>query len=123
MVALLANDIGRRIRELRKLRGLSQEELAERAGLTLESISRAERGRSEITISSLARVCDALGVRLPEFFDRTVVPRQRALKSSRAATHLLALVEDVPEAEVRRLVAIARLVLKPRAASAARRAD
>ncbi len=108
----MASEVGRRMRELRRLRGLSQEELAERAGLTLEAISRAERGRSEITISSLVQVCEAMGLHLSEFFARHAPPAAAA-PQSRAAARLLSLIEDVPDAELRRVLAIMKLVLQP----------
>ena len=52
-----------RLAELRQLRGISQAELAERAGLGQPSIARIE-GRDDIQVSTLARVCAALGARL-----------------------------------------------------------
>ena len=51
--------------ELRKTRcraGLSQEELALRAGISREYVSILERNKKSPTVATLVRVCKALGV-------------------------------------------------------------
>jgi transcriptional regulator with XRE-family HTH domain len=60
--------VAERIRELREKRGLSVRELARRAGLRPESVSRSERGVTEVTITTLAKLCRALDLDLPGFF-------------------------------------------------------
>ena len=61
--------IGNRVRELRTAQGIpSQEELGELAGLHRTFIGRVERGETNITIDSLARILRALSVTLSEFF-------------------------------------------------------
>jgi transcriptional regulator with XRE-family HTH domain len=52
-----------RLAELRQLRGLSQGELAERAGVGQANVSRIE-GRADLKVSTLAAVVDALGASL-----------------------------------------------------------
>ncbi len=53
--------IGERIRNLRQLSNLTQEELAERANLTKGFISQIERDLTSISLDSLAQILDALG--------------------------------------------------------------
>jgi transcriptional regulator with XRE-family HTH domain len=60
--------IGRRTRALRKKCGFTQEELAKRAEITRESLSRMENGR-EAGIYTMARLAKALGVTLSHFFE------------------------------------------------------
>ncbi len=60
--------IGGRIRNLRKEKGWSQEELADRAGLHFTYIGKIERSEHKVTIESLEKVTRALGVSLEEFF-------------------------------------------------------
>jgi transcriptional regulator with XRE-family HTH domain len=58
--------IGARVREMRTAQGLSQEELAHRAGLDRTYISQVERAVKNVTILSLDRIARALGVSLAE---------------------------------------------------------
>jgi transcriptional regulator with XRE-family HTH domain len=46
----------------RRRAGLSQGDLAQRAGVHISDISKYERGRSVPTLARLARLCRALGV-------------------------------------------------------------
>jgi transcriptional regulator with XRE-family HTH domain len=60
--------LGSRIRDLRKRRGLSQEELADRARLHWTYLSDLERGRQTPTMDVVNRLARACGVTLAEFF-------------------------------------------------------
>lgn len=51
-----------RLAELRKRRGWSQAELGRRAGVAASVISRAERGETDLTLSTLEKFAKALGV-------------------------------------------------------------
>ncbi|MFF8901648.1 helix-turn-helix domain-containing protein [Streptomyces lydicus] len=56
--------IGDRIRDLRTERCLSQERLAEAAGVSRYSVYRAENGTHATSIDHLIQIADALGVPL-----------------------------------------------------------
>jgi transcriptional regulator with XRE-family HTH domain len=64
--------IGERIRNLRQLSNLTQEELAERANLTKGFISQIERDLTSISLDSLVQILDALDEDISEFFRGTV---------------------------------------------------
>lgn len=53
--------IGERIRQLRTERGMSQIELAERAGLIQPHIVRIEQGRYSVGLDTLQAIAKALG--------------------------------------------------------------
>ena len=53
---------GKRVRELRKAQGWTQEELANRAGLDRTYIGRCETGRQNATLKTIYALAAALGV-------------------------------------------------------------
>jgi transcriptional regulator with XRE-family HTH domain len=56
--------IGEKIRGIRTLKGLSQENLAEMLGLSLPAYADIERGKKDVTIKRLEQIADKLGVTL-----------------------------------------------------------
>ncbi len=60
--------IGNRIREVRKEKGYSQEELAARADLDRTYMTSVECGKRNISIVNLYRIAQALGITLEELF-------------------------------------------------------
>lgn len=58
--------LGRRVHELRAQLNLSQEKLAERAGLHRNLIGMIERGETNPTFTSLHRISHALGQTLSD---------------------------------------------------------
>jgi len=57
-------ELGRVIRAHRKRAGLTQEQLAERAGLHRNYVGLVERGERNVTVDVLARIAAGLGVPL-----------------------------------------------------------
>jgi transcriptional regulator with XRE-family HTH domain len=66
-----APNVGARIRSLRERQGLSLRVLAKRCGLSVNAISRIERGENSPTVSSLHMLASALGVPITRFFEET----------------------------------------------------
>lgn len=58
--------ISKRIRQLRKERRLTVQELAYRCDMERSNISRIESGRTNLTIKTICTICNALGVELSE---------------------------------------------------------
>lgn len=61
-------DIGERLIELREKCGLTQNGLAERAGVSQTHLRRVELGQADITVGHLQLLCDAINISLQEFF-------------------------------------------------------
>lgn len=58
--------LGNRIRELRELHQVTQEELAERSGLFRTYLSRVEAGLANPTLTGLHQLAGGLGVSVPD---------------------------------------------------------
>jgi DNA-binding XRE family transcriptional regulator len=56
-----AREMGRRVRELREARGLSEKELAERAGISAQALARLERGEHAGPLPPIEPLLAALG--------------------------------------------------------------
>ena len=59
---------GKRIRELRKQRALSQEQLALSAGITPVYLGQVEREQKNATVNTVELICAALNISLADFF-------------------------------------------------------
>lgn len=97
--------VGIRLRSFRERRGWSLRALSEHCGLSINAISRIERGENSPTISSLQRLAGALAVPITDFFldsqtravdfekkgsgVKITYPCQEAEKLSNSPLHLL----------------------------------
>ena len=61
--------LGRRLRQLREERGLTQEEAAEKMGVHTNHVSRIELGDVNVTLATLVAASEAYGVRMHAFFE------------------------------------------------------
>ena len=77
LVPELTLDVGAHLRAVRTLYGLSQRELAKRAGVTNGLISLIEQNRVSPSVSSLKKVLDGIPMSLAEFFtlDLSAIPQ------------------------------------------------
>ena len=71
-------DVGERLQSIRKLKGLSQRELAKRAGVTNSTISMIEKNSVSPSISSLKKVLGGIPMSLMEFFSLDLEPENAA---------------------------------------------
>lgn len=68
--------IGVRVKTVRQMKGLTQEQLADAVGKAVETISNIERGAMLTSIDTLQRIAQVLGVPLAHFFEDTEDARQ-----------------------------------------------
>ena len=60
--------LGQHIKELRKEKNISQEQLAYTANVSLSQISRIEGGKHNTSFSTLISICKAFNITMNEFF-------------------------------------------------------
>ncbi len=65
----LKKKFGKRLQNLRREAGITQEQLADKTGLTVESISNIERGLYGPKFENLERIAAVLKVPVKELFD------------------------------------------------------
>ncbi|WP_075292889.1 helix-turn-helix domain-containing protein [Pararhizobium arenae] len=61
--------VGVRIRTQRKLRGMTQVQLADQLGITFQQVQKYEKGTNRVGSSRLSRIAEVLGVQIPFFFE------------------------------------------------------
>ena len=118
---------GKRVREIRKAQGLSQEELAERANLHNTYIGGVERGERNLSLKSIEKIADALKISANIFLEknrRFVVSEESEGESyisrknnalSPLDQEMLKLLSSLNNNELRNcIITILKIVLKPR---------
>jgi len=68
--AKLFQRFGRRVQQLRKAKGMSQEVLADKIGKTTNTVSNIERGVYPTGLDTIAVIAQTLGVSPAELFER-----------------------------------------------------
>lgn len=76
-------NIGNRLRELRNMHGLSQRELAKRAGVTNGTISLIEQNRISPSLGSLKKVLDGFPISIADFLTLELKPRSKVFYASK----------------------------------------
>ena len=88
--------LGVRLRQLRRERGCTLQEVSDGSGLTPSFLSRLERGIVNISVGNLRRVASYFGVPITYFFTEELVPRGIVVRAAHRS------VEETPGQEVRR---------------------
>lgn len=98
--------IGRRIREARLSRGMTQEQLAEKAGISVTYISNLERGSQTASLDVFVPLCNALDVSSDALLQDVV---NAAVLSQ--ASELADLLRDQPQDVQRTALRVIRAVI------------
>lgn len=69
---MIQKQIGKRIKEIRLCKNLSQEECALNCELNRTYFGSVERGERNISIINLNKICNSFGISLKEFFDSAI---------------------------------------------------
>jgi transcriptional regulator with XRE-family HTH domain len=92
--------VGSRLRELRRLRGISQSELANRVDVTFQQVQKYEKGTNRIGASRLYRFSEILDVSPNWFFEGAEGREEETSKSSvvsNEALKIATLAEGLPK--------------------------
>ncbi len=100
--------LGARIKELRKIKGLSQEVLSEKVDIDPKHLSRIEVGRGFPSLDTLEKIANALDVDLKDFFEFA----HEAKGSKELIKMLESLAKETDEDKLRLLVKVARAVAR-----------
>ncbi len=64
--------IGKRLRELRHSKGLSQEKFSFECGLDRTYIASIEQGRRNVSVINIEKISNALGLSITDFFNSEI---------------------------------------------------
>ena len=105
--------VGQNIRIYRLKRGMSQDEVGRKLGVTFQQVQKYEKGRNRVGAGRLAQIADILGVSIPALFERTETASGEPSNVGRLlaeprALRLLQSFDGIDNADVR--LAVLRLV-------------
>jgi len=103
----LSQQLGNRIRELRKAKRLTQARLAERANLSEACIGTIERGHRTPRLPTLQKIASALKVEVREFFN---FHPEKVSTSEEALRELYRNVEGKSRKEILKMAEIAKII-------------
>ena len=97
-------EIGQRIRKIRKAHGLSQEELAEKIGISTTHMSHIETGNTKLSLPVLVSIASVLEVQTDDLlFEQVNASRSNALNEiagslDNSSTQELKIIQDIVRA-------------------------
>lgn len=102
----LHKKLGMRIKKLRKMKGLTQSELAEKTGLSDNFIGIIERGKGGGTLKTLHKIANVLGVEIKELFEFDVSSRDTNEVLKKFKKYL----ENKPHNKIKAIYQIAKII-------------
>ena len=103
--------VGKRIEQIRKKMGITQQEVSARADLAWGYIGQIERGIKAASLKTLKRIADALGVPVTSFLgdEKDIL---KVSEKELATRDLLGLLRNRPKEQIKFVSNIAKVVLK-----------
>lgn len=100
--------IGQRIRKYRKARGLSQEQLSEKIGISVTHMSHIETGNTKLSLPVFVSLAEALDVQTDDFLHDEIGGRRIAISEIKdlldcASTEQVRIISDIIKATKRSL--------------------
>ena len=104
---MIAQEIGRRIKEIRKQKKIPQEKLAEMIGISPNYMSAVERGAYNIKLDLLVQIIDCLDITADDLF-RDVIKNGYVNRASRLSDEI----EKLPADERQRVFEVLDALLR-----------
>ena len=98
----LLSQFGERLRELRKGKGLTQEALAERAGLNAKFLGLVERGH-DLRLVNVFRIASGLDMGIPELFAFCFPTKRLPKRREELLSRLLVVLETASDRKVEKI--------------------
>ncbi len=105
---------GERLRQLRRERGLTQEEVALRADITTSYYGQLERNIANPTISMLDRICEVMGVSITDIFTDSIT---NLLGIDSLSMRILHFINDKTDEEKETALALLKTAFKLRSSN------
>lgn len=102
----LNHQFGQRVQQLRRLKNLTQEDLADAIGRSVDTISNIERGFSSTRLDTIAQIAKVLGVSLSEMFEFSA-GQDKGKEHRREIDRLIRLIATCPKT---RLPALTKII-------------
>lgn len=104
-------DTGGKIRELRRERGLNQDQLAELAALNRVTVAKYESGRVEPGAQALARIADALEVSTDVLLGRAEEPPVQVVRPQTVEAQIISGgIDRLPEEQRKQAIDLMKIV-------------
>ena len=99
--------LGLKIKELRAKSELTQDQLAELAGMSGKYLGEVERGEVNVSVVILYKLAKVLNIKISEFFDLDYLNDTKSLRNE-----LSALINEASDDDIRQLYRIVLTILK-----------
>lgn len=101
--------VGKKIREVRLLRGMTQVNVAEKLGLSFQQLQKYETGYNRVSASKMFEIAQLLDVEPAYFFEglpRAGVPQREALdeRTAKAAQALSSITDEKIRAQIQSMI-------------------
>lgn len=101
--------VGKKIREVRLLRGMTQVNVAEKLGLSFQQLQKYETGYNRVSASKMFEIAQLLDVEPAYFFEglpREGVPQREALdeRTAKAAQALSSITDEKIRAQIQSMI-------------------
>ena len=103
--------VGKKIRGKRKEKGLTQENLAEKADINPKFLGKVERAETNVSLLTLSKICDALGISLCELLSFTSMDRE-ILKRGELSSEIWQAIRQKDERTIKLAIKVFKEILK-----------